>query len=770
MARRLTQLEQVLLSMNNANAPGNSVNIPYTNQQNKIKDMVDMVDVTNPVNTRSPTLIPPASASGSLVAGLQEGPGPFNDLDKMMVPVPGPGPPPRSHRLSFVDGASRAHVDCDEQFIMNTFPSPSTISSGPGHPMELNGFEHDHTKLSNTYQGTMLGSGNTHRERQKFASRSDEDLHHVSEGEEVCFRDLANWEYHGPRSYLSICSKPGIHWVSSKTGTDTFQDSAFRLTKEVTRSLKLESGLTKEKVAEPTVEAAQRYVKAYFEFAAEAPFGLMDQARFESRLQAHFAGALNDDDPAWFALRNTIYAAGARIELSRAGSYRHACEVAWTYFANALLVHTELLYFRTSLSSIQALAVMAYFTDSMGNPCLEYMLSTVALRSACSKGLHRRPASSWNMSPYEQRYRNRLFWALYCLEKGASGCSGRPSMLMDEDINCEWPVAEPGSNSVNETYCSILIRLAQMSSTVTRRLSNIDSSQQPQPAQDLASTVAELDAENRRLGELLQPYLSLDKPASLPTPDGELTVQQAVYIRLYYYNITLDIHTILSNPWSRAAFNLRDHPASRLQMEKSVQTVATTARNAILASQYIHIDACTPLLLSFYGPLYALINLFIQILERIKHPSLQTQSDLALMDIGAAHFSRVQFATEVYIPFAKDIAALARTAVRRHNSDLLTQTQTQTQPVHPATASATVNPGPYAKKSAMGMGMQATASASDTSTLIGVAEVDECRDNGDGNAITGDASNLFDMELDNWSTFLPPPGSADDEFLDFLGQ
>lgn len=62
--------------------------------------------------------------------------------------------------------------------------------------------------------------------------------------------------------------------------------------------------------------------------------------------------------------------------------------------------------------------------------------------------------------------------------------------------------------------------------------------------------------------------------------------------------------------------------------------------------------------------MYALINLFIHILQ---NPDLPTvQSDLALMDIGAAHFARLEFATDSEIPiaFAKEIAALARTAVK----------------------------------------------------------------------------------------------------------
>jgi len=69
--------------------------------------------------------------------------------------------------------------------------------------------------------------------------------------------------------------------------------------------------------------------------------------------------------------------------------------------------------------------------------------------------------------------------------------------------------------------------------------------------------------------------------------------------------------------------------------------------------------------LAYFGPLYALINLFIHILQ---HPELPSaQSDLALMDIGAAHFARLEFATdaEISMAFVKEIAALARTAVRR---------------------------------------------------------------------------------------------------------
>jgi hypothetical protein len=69
--------------------------------------------------------------------------------------------------------------------------------------------------------------------------------------------------------------------------------------------------------------------------------------------------------------------------------------------------------------------------------------------------------------------------------------------------------------------------------------------------------------------------------------------------------------------------------------------------------------------LSFFGPMYALINLFIYILQTPQQPRIQ--SDLALMDVGAGHFARMQFATdsEISFSFTKEMAALAHEAVEK---------------------------------------------------------------------------------------------------------
>jgi hypothetical protein len=69
--------------------------------------------------------------------------------------------------------------------------------------------------------------------------------------------------------------------------------------------------------------------------------------------------------------------------------------------------------------------------------------------------------------------------------------------------------------------------------------------------------------------------------------------------------------------------------------------------------------------LSFFGPIHALVNLFIYILQ---HPDLpRVQKDLTLLDLGAGHFAHLEFITdsEISVPFVKEMASLASKAVTR---------------------------------------------------------------------------------------------------------
>ncbi|KIW27762.1 uncharacterized protein PV07_07470 [Cladophialophora immunda] len=550
----------------------------------------------------------------------------------------------------------------------------------------------------------------------------------IRERSSISSSEISNWEYHGPRSFLSICSRPGIQWVASKTGNSSFNTSARTFTTYITGRLKIEKMLSKERKPEPDQEIAWRYTRAFFEEALESALGIVHRPWFETQLKGYFEGAVTDTDPAWYALRNAVYASGCRIELSKCSSFQEANQSAWGYFENALSVHTEMLYFRTSIVGVQALTLMAYFTQNIASPCLEYVLCGIAVRLGIGKGLHRQAVASWNLTEYENSLRSCLFWAIYCLEKQIVCQSGRHSLIDDDDVSCQVPTSAPPDSTVNIEYCNTLIRLARLSSLVSKRLSTVQAFQQGGEA--LVRSVAELDEQLNILKRSIDPIIS--RPAAPnPTqlPSG-MTLRQIMYLRGALQSITLDIHTSLTYPWSRSMCGLTPHAALRDQVETSTQIVAETCRQAILATEHIQFDASTPVPLSFFGPIYALINLFIYILQNPQRFGIQ--SDLALMEVGAGYFARVKFATssEISISFAREMATLAREATER------------------AHGLQTASSGVASDQDFSCLPQRLSDNVAVAGQYLGM------EDQPYNDQTVDDMSAFFDLELENWSTFL----------------
>ena len=97
---------------------------------------------------------------------------------------------------------------------------------------------------------------------------------------------------------------------------------------------------------------------AYFDVALDASLSILQRPWFEQQLALHLSGVSSDISAAWYALRNVVFAAGCRIELSKSATFRVASERAWAYFENALSVYTKLLFYKTSIVGVQALTIM----------------------------------------------------------------------------------------------------------------------------------------------------------------------------------------------------------------------------------------------------------------------------------------------------------------------------------------------------------------------------------------------------------------------------
>lgn len=109
--------------------------------------------------------------------------------------------------------------------------------------------------------------------------------------------------------------------------------------------------------------------------------------------------------------------------------------------------------------------------------------------------------------------------------------------------------------------------------------------------------------------------------------------------------------------------------------------------------------------LAYYTPIYALMNLFIHILQDPNQPSVE--SDLLLMEIGVGHFMRLELLTgfQTFTPFVKDISQMSRNAVeqaRRAEKENIVHNETNFNAVDLADAPVLDTTGATAAPGALG--------------------------------------------------------------------
>ncbi|CAI7606784.1 unnamed protein product [Penicillium viridicatum] len=415
---------------------------------------------------------------------------------------------------------------------------------------------------------------------------------------------------------------------------------------------------------EPGEDIAWKWCQAYFGNSFDASLGLVSKEHFEARLRHHFANKdVTDEDPAWYALRNTVYASGYRLSSSNlpySNMFEEAQGQAWRYFEKALSVHTELLYGSTGLMAVQALTSMSFFAEGLGSPSLGYMLSSCAVRLAQAKGLHRQPAQSWNLPRAEQQHRIRLFWTLYILEKHISYRSGRPSIIDDEDISCSLPSPQPDQDTETDSFIYI-VQHARISSRIAKHLASGKSFRQTHGK--ILEMIEELNTELQEWRDSLPSFLQPDAPTTRHGKRPQnINMYHVMYLRYAYFGSIMAIHSILTHPWNTSLFGSDQTAALRNRISISSHVVVNAARAIILDTDAIHVDASTPIWLAFYFPLVSAINILIYVL---KYPALPTaSSDVALLDIATGHFSRLELASpDIALPFVREIARLARTTV-----------------------------------------------------------------------------------------------------------
>jgi hypothetical protein len=297
----------------------------------------------------------------------------------------------------------------------------------------------------------------------------------------------------------------------------------------------------------------------------------------------------------------------------------------------------------------------------MGNPTLKHTLCANAVHIAQCKGLYRQPDKAWGNSENETLKRNWLWWAVYCFEKHLALCSGRPSAIDDDNVSVHIPWVVPSGSNIDLQSLSIAAKHAKLHSQISRQLLSFKALSMS--TKDLIKSVNQYHDQLNHLLEDMPAAFRIGTLARPPYPNRRLI--QLLYLHFSIYGSLMAVHAHFFYPWmiSRLTTDVHDD-ALETQVVSSAATVADAARKIILALRLVNSNITTPSWLTFYYPIYAVINLFIYV---VKSPSLPTaMSDLGLLDVCAGHFGYMEFLTSsrVSISLPRDAANVASRIVR----------------------------------------------------------------------------------------------------------
>lgn len=117
-------------------------------------------------------------------------------------------------------------------------------------------------------------------------------------------------------------------------------------------------------------------------------FGVVYQPDFEHHLRTHLDAGYDNDDPTWYALRNAVYASGCRLYhcTQQSASFSSIQAEAWSYFSNALSVHSDLLLRRPTLHAVRALLAMVRSINRRARHHTKYIVSVNFCRGTWESG------------------------------------------------------------------------------------------------------------------------------------------------------------------------------------------------------------------------------------------------------------------------------------------------------------------------------------------------------------------------------------------------
>ncbi|POS78196.1 hypothetical protein DHEL01_v203412 [Diaporthe helianthi] len=375
---------------------------------------------------------------------------------------------------------------------------------------------------------------------------------------------------------------------------------------------------------------ANFYLEAYFT-RAHPIYPFLDRKAFEDTLLAPNCSQELQHNKAWLALYNAVLAMGC--QLCGEGSYQPGKGKSWELFSTSMSVFTDLLSLPDSILVLQALTAMSLYSLSISCMAIEHVVIQEASRRAQSLRSHKLSESS--TLSYQ-----KAFWILYSLEKISSFHFGRSSAFADHDISVPVPVVP---EAIFGDY-DWMLASARYGRLLSRASSTLFCAGVTGKTEEYFLEVIDQLEHELEDWRLTTPVNG--KPNDtfrINLIETSLLRTASVWTHLMYHSFRLAL--------CRARLYLAARTrglVSAASQADSTSIMSEAARNILELSAFIDVNPSTPFWFVAGIPVAALLVVFDVVISHPRHP--ETNTNLALLDVGGGHFSRIEYASSGWLP------------------------------------------------------------------------------------------------------------------------
>ncbi|KAI1390699.1 uncharacterized protein F4822DRAFT_161416 [Hypoxylon trugodes] len=463
-------------------------------------------------------------------------------------------------------------------------------------------------------------------------------------------------------SSLTFFSDNRLLYLSSRLRNDRVRELVRRISSVIASRLhqhnvvsegSLRVARENQKDAPISAERAEvnAHIKLYFE-RVHPFYPFLDQKEFEATAYAPDFPARLAHNKALYALYYAVIALGCQS--GSGGRFVPGTGRAWQFLTRAFTALPDLLALPDSLDILQAMTALTIYSLNINCIAIEHFVLSEAARRAQNLGRA-------NLSGKARTNYHKAFWVLYTVEKITNFHFGRNSIFVDHDIVIPVP-SIPDAIIGELDWFLTSARYARLLSKTMSSLFSIAGTDDPKAHYLTIIDQCENELEQWRMSIPID--IRPGQPYQTHAIQGTLLRLAALRIHLFYNSFKLSL--------CRATLHLAansSHIVSQARQSESTRIMMETSRSVLELTAFIDVEPSTPLWVMAVIPIVALFILFDLVVTNPKH--VGTATNLALLDMGGGHFSRIEVASGGNLPgsLIGEFAHIAREYVNTVKSD-----------------------------------------------------------------------------------------------------